>query len=330
MKWADENDILTDAQFGFRPGYGTTDAIFALHSIINKYLGAKKKLYCCFIDYSKAFDSLSRNLMYFKLVRCGVRCKLFSVIKSMYENSVSCVKFKGEFSEIFSVEKGVLQGEPLSPMLFSLFLNDFENEFIESLCIPVEIRNIALFLLMYADDTIIFSETVDGLQTMLNSLFNYCSKWNLTVNINKTKVVVFRNGGKLRNDEKWTYNGENIEVVDQYLYLGVMLHYNGKFYKTQLNIAAKGRKCLSMLYGKMKNMCLNVETKLYLFDCYISPVLFYGSEIWGFHNATEVEKLHLEFCKNVLKVKKSIVSMMVYSDLGRFPLLLGRKVKIIK
>ena len=62
--WANENDILTDAQFGFRPGHGTTDAIFALQSIITKYLGLKKKLYCCFIDYKSAFDNLNRNFLY--------------------------------------------------------------------------------------------------------------------------------------------------------------------------------------------------------------------------------------------------------------------------
>ena len=57
MKWSEDNSVLTDAQFGFRPGYGTHDAIFALHSIISKSLRQGKRLYCCFIDYVKAFDT---------------------------------------------------------------------------------------------------------------------------------------------------------------------------------------------------------------------------------------------------------------------------------
>jgi hypothetical protein len=62
MKWSEDNSVLTDAQFGFRPGYGTHDAIFALHSIISKSLRQGKRLYCCFIDYVKAFDSVSHSL----------------------------------------------------------------------------------------------------------------------------------------------------------------------------------------------------------------------------------------------------------------------------
>ena len=59
MKWSEDDSVLTDAQFGFRPGYDTHDAIFALHSIISKSLRQGKRLYCYFIDYVKAFDSVS-------------------------------------------------------------------------------------------------------------------------------------------------------------------------------------------------------------------------------------------------------------------------------
>ena len=112
--------------------------------------------------------------------------------------TLSSIKFKGEVSEIFSVDQGVLQGEPLSPMLFSHFLNDFENEFIDNLCLPIELRDLSLFLLMYADDTVIFSESVEGLQNMFDSLNSYCKKRHLTVNTSKTKIIVLRNGGKVR------------------------------------------------------------------------------------------------------------------------------------
>ena len=81
-----------------------------------------------------------------------------------------------------------MQGESLSPLLFSFYINDFEMEFIESMCIPVEIREIALFLIMYADDTVLFSETEQGLQDMLNCLYQYTSKWNITVNVDNLKL----------------------------------------------------------------------------------------------------------------------------------------------
>ncbi|VDI43776.1 Hypothetical predicted protein, partial [Mytilus galloprovincialis] len=72
MKWCKENSILTDAQFGFIPGYGTRDAIFALHSVIAKSLRKGKRLYCCFVDYVKAFDSVSHLILWQKMLKCGI------------------------------------------------------------------------------------------------------------------------------------------------------------------------------------------------------------------------------------------------------------------
>ena len=80
---------------------GTSEAIFALHSIIHKTLSCKRRLYCCFIDYKKAFDSVDRNLLWYKLSKCGIRGKLLTVIKSMYSNVKSCVSVEGLRSDFF-------------------------------------------------------------------------------------------------------------------------------------------------------------------------------------------------------------------------------------
>ena len=98
MKWSEDNSVLTDAQFGYRPGYGTHDAISALHSIISKSLRQGKILYCCFIDYVKAFDSVSHFKLWLKLAKCGVTGKLLNIIKSMYAKLKSNVKHDGNFS----------------------------------------------------------------------------------------------------------------------------------------------------------------------------------------------------------------------------------------
>ena len=94
LKWSYENSIVTGAQFGFKPGYGTHDAIFSLHTVISKVLSSKKKLYCCFVDYRKAFDSVNRYKPLFKLARSGIIGKLYGIIKSMYESLKSSVKFQ--------------------------------------------------------------------------------------------------------------------------------------------------------------------------------------------------------------------------------------------
>jgi hypothetical protein len=98
-----------------------------------------------------------------------------------------------------------MQGEVISPILFALYVNDCEMDFINHNCDPIELKELSLFLIMYADD--MADESVEGLQAMLDTLYNYTEKWKLSVNINKTKIVVFRNDGILSDDEKWYYNG---------------------------------------------------------------------------------------------------------------------------
>ena len=115
----------------------------------------------------------------------------------MYEAVKSKVKYQNQLSEEFDSYWGVRQGESLSPFLFSMYLNDIEDEFYLHGIEGFNIYQIKLFLLLYADDITIYSETVDGLQSGLNVLYNYCQKWRLSVNTVKTKVIVFRKGGIL-------------------------------------------------------------------------------------------------------------------------------------
>ena len=107
---------------------------------------------------------------------------------------MSCVKSMSSLSDFFKSDIGLLHGEVLSPFFFSIFINDIELYLQQNADAGLTLDQLSIYLLLFADDAVIFSNSVDGLQSSLNNLESYCLKWNLKVNVDKTKIVVFRKG----------------------------------------------------------------------------------------------------------------------------------------
>ena len=111
-----------------------------------------------------------------KLIKIGLRGNILNIIKEMYKGIKSKVKYSNRFSNEFYCDLGVRQGECLSPFLFSMFLNDIEERFILGDLDEVDIGIIKLFVLLYADDMVIFWESAEGLQKGFDVLANYCNR----------------------------------------------------------------------------------------------------------------------------------------------------------
>jgi hypothetical protein len=329
-QWAEENSILTDAQFGFKNKYSTVDPVFILHSLIQKQFENKKHLFCCFIDYKRAYDYIDRNRLWYKLIKLGIDGKFLSLVRSMYSEVKLCVKHMGTLSDFFNSNLGLFQGEITSPILFSLFLNDIEIHLQENINVGINFDNISIYLLLFADDAVIVSETREGLQNSLDSLYSYCCRWNLTVNVDKTKIMVFRKGGRLDNNSKWFFNNQEIEIVGSFNYLGVVFTSGGSFMQATKTLAGKGLRSLHALMSLVRNMKVPLNIMFNLFDSYVLSVLNYGSEVWGFFNSEVLERVQKKFCKWVLNVKQSTNTLALYGELGRFPLYIERYIRMVK
>jgi len=104
-----------------------------------------------------------------------------------------------------------------------MYLNDIEEHFILNDFKGIDLGMFKLFLLLYADDIVVLAESEDDLKRGLILLEEYCDRWKLTVNISKTKVMVFRNGGPVRKNLQFVYKGEVLEIVNKFTYLGIVL-----------------------------------------------------------------------------------------------------------
>ena len=108
-------NLFADQQFGFRSNHRTTDSIFILKTLLSKYLYKKKqKIYSCFVDIRKVFDSLWHNGLLYKLISNGVGKKFYQVIGEMYNISKSAVQLNNEHTNCFTLKRGVKQGDSLS------------------------------------------------------------------------------------------------------------------------------------------------------------------------------------------------------------------------
>ena len=338
--YLNSNGILSNLQSGFRKESRTSDNIFVIRTIVNKYFSMSKKLYCCFIDFQKAFDRIWHKGLFLKMKMVGINGNFLRYIQNSYSSMESCVKFSSGLSDFFKVKVGTRQGDVLSPTLFNLFINDIVDSLNDANPHPVLLESFKITTLLYADDLVIFSTSPEGLQSTLDALSVYCEKWHLQVNVNKSKVMIFesRRSANCLLRPKFKFNNEVIEEVSEFSYLGTVFDYKCNFNKGVDILSKKAAKAMFVL---MKNINANnicPKTALHLFDSYIQPILTYNCEIWGFHfikllshtdsikfmkslDKCPFESVLLKFCKWVLGVNRFTSNCGTRAEFGMYPML---------
>ena len=170
--------------------------------------------------------------------------------------------------------------------------------------IPLGPTDIELFLLLFADDLTFLASTVIGLQNQLSVLSVAAERLCLTVNLDKSKVIVFRKGGFLVAKEKWFLGGAVLEVVNKYKYLGLTFSTGHSFAAAMEDTSIRAKKStLEVLRALKKINCNSPEVFFKLFDAQIVPILLHAAEIWCYRNYEQIERVHLFACKKSLHVR---------------------------
>ena len=186
--------------------------------------------------------------MIHKLQQYGIQGKFLNVIKSMYSSIRSCVKInQNALTELFSCNKGIRQGDGLSPVLFSLFMNDLPQYFKESKSPGVMLGNRTINCLMYADDLLIISPSPEGLQQSLNVIHRHAQQWKLKVNTKKSNIIILSGNGQKKNNINFKYSNETLQIVDKQTYLDIEMTSSGRYTYAREVLSKKATKVLSII-----------------------------------------------------------------------------------
>ena len=229
-----------------------------------------------FVDLEKAYDSLPRSKLWSVLPEYGVNGKLLDAIKSLYVNCRAAVRIDGKLSDWFDVNNGVRQGCTISPLLFIIYMDKLIKD--SNLKGKVVLGNNEVSSLAYADDLCLFSSSEEELQSNINDLEVACRNFGMKINSSKIQVM---HVGKTRKSINCTLNGNLLEQVSQFKYLGCMFSEDGSLNKEFEHRKINGNKLVAQLRSHV--FCkkeLSTETKLLIHNSIYRPTIMYGSESW--------------------------------------------------
>ncbi|KAG7311162.1 hypothetical protein JYU34_002159 [Plutella xylostella] len=266
----DENQTVEQA--GFRKGFSTMDHLHTLNMIIEKYSEYNKSLYICFIDFTKAFDSINQNYLLRALQNQGIDAGYVKILEKVYSKSMASINLETE-GPTFPLRKGVKQGDPISPLLFNSLLEEVFRS-IDWRDRGIKINGINMTSLRFADDIIFVSESSNELQETLSTFQTALASSGLQINETKTKLMT--------NTTQTPININNIdlEYVEDYIYLGQNISFKEKMDKEitrRINIGWKKYWSLKHIF-KSK---LHQSLKSKVFNTCILPAMTYGAQTWA-------------------------------------------------
>ena len=339
-KYCREKNLIHRAQGSGKAGSRTADHLLVVRFLVDKYVHQKGgKLFTCFVDLQKAFDTVPRNKLFYSLLNdYSIGGKFLKILQEIYKDNKVFVKTSDGLLQPIITTIGVKQGCVFSPILFNLFIDKICSIFYQS-CSPVRIDQTELNCLLWADDLLLCSKTDIGLQNCIDKMENFYSSLGLRINIKKTKIIIFNKRGlKLDNILDFSLGDKRIEIADQYQYLGLKLKPSGSMGLAVGELFDKASRAwfgISNVLYKHKRM--EVDKCFQLFDSLVTPVALYGSEFWlphilpnncfknkenlsNFWEKFTCEKLNQKCSRVVLSVNRKTSRLAVLGELNRYPL----------
>ena len=281
---------LSEEQAGFRKDRSTVHQILTLRLLAEKAKRQGKKIYNCFIDFQKAFDTIKHEVIWATLKSYGVETKMVTLLQKIYEKAQAAVRVGKENGEWFGTDVGTRQGDPLSPLLFIAYLDRVMDQVRENTC-GVNIGGIRINNLRFADDIDLIDEDVNSLQSQIEQTKEAAEQAGLLVHTKKTKTMVF---GERNIDNNIQVAGETIENVEKFEYLGSVLTWDNNCSEEIKRRIGKATGAMASLKHIWNSKKLRIDNKLKLLTTCVFSVLLYASETWTLKETDKKKLLTFE------------------------------------
>ena len=276
------NPLLHEAQCGFRPDRNCMDHVLSASQVIQGRLRAGTTTYGLFLDGQKAFDSVWRDGLFFKLWAMGVRGRMWLAIRGLMQQTSSRVRIGSTLSGTFQRFKGIDQGCMLSPTLYLVFINDLLSE-VDSALDHTNPVHPAFTQGAYADDYFCLSGNASSCQLMADACRSHSLKWRWVPNLgkDKTAVVIFRpRSNPASADTPIMWGTTVIGGQSTYRLLGITLSSTGTWDAHLEKLLVSSTARVNLLAKFLGNKYMTTPLKLMLIKSCLLPVLEYGSDVW--------------------------------------------------
>jgi hypothetical protein len=289
------NKLYYEHQYGFKQGHSTELASLELIDVITDKLDQGKLPFAVFLDLSKAFDTINHDILLNKLEYYGITGTANNLLKSYLRDRTQYVEFDSAKSNTLNNNIGVPQGSILGPLLFTIYINDIANS-----------SNI-FKLIAYADDTTLISTidkfNIENLENSITYEINKISDWlkvnKLSINPKKSKFMIFHLPQRKINYFKVQINGKDIERLDNFNFLGLIINKNLGWKSHTDVIATKVSKSIGIINRLKYTVSQSILKTLY--TSLILPYLYYSILAWGHNpgNLVQLQKKAIRIISNI-------------------------------